>query len=214
MTGRESTENPPRVVRHGYRRLGPCTRIPGCGCDRRVSNSSTGGAPRQRARDTGAARSHVRAAQNPTRMGPRLGFRDEPDRAAGRGVRLWVTPGSHRRPRRQSSPPTELRLVSVGEAVGCGSLSCANCWSEWQDLNLRPPRPERGARPQEGSGTQFVSNRRVGLSLGSKPDGGGNRRRQGPGAVDAGIRQHGQHDDDPRQGDPQGHAVSFQARAT
>src|SRR5262245_30131663 len=21
------------------------------------------------------------------------------------------------------------------------------CWSEWQDLNLRPPRPERGALP-------------------------------------------------------------------
>ena len=21
----------------------------------------------------------------------------------------------------------------------------AKCWSEWQDLNLRPPRPERGA---------------------------------------------------------------------
>jgi hypothetical protein len=21
-------------------------------------------------------------------------------------------------------------------------------WSEWQDLNLRPPRPERGARPK------------------------------------------------------------------
>jgi hypothetical protein len=23
----------------------------------------------------------------------------------------------------------------------------AKCWSEWQDLNLRPPRPERGALP-------------------------------------------------------------------
>jgi len=24
----------------------------------------------------------------------------------------------------------------------------AKCWSEWQDLNLRPPRPERGALPE------------------------------------------------------------------
>src|SRR5690242_8247883 len=23
----------------------------------------------------------------------------------------------------------------------------SECWSEWQDLNLRPPRPERGALP-------------------------------------------------------------------
>src|SRR6266511_4830050 len=23
----------------------------------------------------------------------------------------------------------------------------AKCWSEWQNLNLRPPRPERGALP-------------------------------------------------------------------
>ena len=24
----------------------------------------------------------------------------------------------------------------------------AKYWSEWQDLNLRPPRPERGALPE------------------------------------------------------------------
>ena len=24
---------------------------------------------------------------------------------------------------------------------------CGESWSEWQDLNLRPPRPERGALP-------------------------------------------------------------------
>ncbi len=27
----------------------------------------------------------------------------------------------------------------------------AKCWSEWQDLNLRPPRPERGALPSKDS---------------------------------------------------------------
>jgi len=28
--------------------------------------------------------------------------------------------------------------------------SQAKCWSEWQDLNLRPPRPERGELPDCG----------------------------------------------------------------
>jgi hypothetical protein len=27
----------------------------------------------------------------------------------------------------------------------------AKCWSEWQDLNLRPPRPERGALPDRAT---------------------------------------------------------------
>ena len=39
------------------------------------------------------------------------------------------------------------RFVSVGETVGITFFGCAKCWSEWQDLNLRPPRPERGALP-------------------------------------------------------------------
>jgi hypothetical protein len=29
-------------------------------------------------------------------------------------------------------------------------VDSAKCWSEWQDLNLRPPRPERGALPDRG----------------------------------------------------------------
>jgi hypothetical protein len=33
---------------------------------------------------------------------------------------------------------------SVTHASGAGQ---AKYWSEWQDLNLRPPRPERGALP-------------------------------------------------------------------
>jgi hypothetical protein len=42
--------------------------------------------------------------------------------------------------------------------LGCGPLAnaladlvgiCAKYWSEWQDLNLRPPRPERGALSSE-----------------------------------------------------------------
>jgi hypothetical protein len=34
----------------------------------------------------------------------------------------------------------------VTQPVTVRSLESAKCWSEWQDLNLRPPRPERGAR--------------------------------------------------------------------
>src|SRR5437762_10426779 len=32
-------------------------------------------------------------------------------------------------------------------SVGADALRSAKYWSEWQDLNLRPPRPERGALP-------------------------------------------------------------------
>src|SRR5215510_6241019 len=32
-------------------------------------------------------------------------------------------------------------IVSVGETVGTRVLLSAKYWSEWQDLNLRPPRP-------------------------------------------------------------------------
>src|SRR5689334_18365692 len=38
---------------------------------------------------------------------------------------------------------------SIGRATPLGTLGakCLSWWSEWQDLNLRPPRPERGALP-------------------------------------------------------------------
>jgi hypothetical protein len=36
--------------------------------------------------------------------------------------------------------------VSVPEVVPDWTVNLAKCWSEWQDLNLRPPRPERGVR--------------------------------------------------------------------
>src|SRR5262249_5133912 len=39
------------------------------------------------------------------------------------------------------------RRVSVGETVGIDVSDGAKCWSEWQDLTLLPPRPERGALP-------------------------------------------------------------------
>ena len=32
--------------------------------------------------------------------------------------------------------------VSVPEVVPDWTVNLAKCWSEWQDLNLRPPRPE------------------------------------------------------------------------
>jgi hypothetical protein len=39
-----------------------------------------------------------------------------------------------------------LAAISVGETVGPLSWGSAKYWSGWQDLNLRPPRPERGGR--------------------------------------------------------------------
>ena len=39
--------------------------------------------------------------------------------------------------------------VSVPEVVPDATDDLAKCWSEWQDLNLRPPRPERGGARHE-----------------------------------------------------------------
>src|SRR6516225_10073022 len=46
---------------------------------------------------------------------------------------------------RPSGPHHFLEGVAQGVAEAAGIS--ANIWSEWQDLNLRPPRPERGALP-------------------------------------------------------------------
>ena len=35
---------------------------------------------------------------------------------------------------------------TVPQSVPVRFRHSAKCWSEWQDLNLRPPRPERGGR--------------------------------------------------------------------
>jgi hypothetical protein len=37
--------------------------------------------------------------------------------------------------------------VSVPQSVPGHFCNSAKYWSEWQDLNLRPPRPERGGLP-------------------------------------------------------------------
>jgi hypothetical protein len=50
--------------------------------------------------------------------------------------------------------------VSVGIFVGSRLRKSSRCWSEWQDLNLRPPRPERGARPSAESDIGIVAERR------------------------------------------------------
>jgi hypothetical protein len=48
-------------------------------------------------------------------------------------------------PRKGVRPP--LPFQSIGETVGLALSEGAKYWSEWQDLNLLPPRPERGALP-------------------------------------------------------------------
>jgi hypothetical protein len=65
--------------------------------------------------------------------------------------------GWDRAPTRISSWPTFIKGLEefahlehnkhekIGETFGMMQLNWAKYWSEWQDLNLRPPRPERGA---------------------------------------------------------------------
>jgi hypothetical protein len=43
----------------------------------------------------------------------------------------------------------DVKHVSVPEVVPDCMENLGKCWSEWQDLNLRPPRPERGSGPAE-----------------------------------------------------------------
>lgn len=58
-----------------------------------------------------------------------------------------------RRMRRAGAPSAGVRLgLNRGFLVGFGGREFTprqrgNEWSEWQDSNLRPPRPERGALP-------------------------------------------------------------------
>src|SRR5437660_3442374 len=46
-------------------------------------------------------------------------------------------------------PPPSTRLMSCAHIANrrLSRIIGAKWWSEWQDLNLRPPRPERGALP-------------------------------------------------------------------
>ena len=45
---------------------------------------------------------------------------------------------------RPAQPGFPLAAPSIGGSIGGECKIWAKCWSEWQDLNLRPPRPERG----------------------------------------------------------------------
>jgi hypothetical protein len=54
--------------------------------------------------------------------------------------------------------------------------SSAKCWSEWQDLNLRPPRPERGALPACDPGSilslNFAERKHGRTGAGTRPSSG------------------------------------------
>jgi hypothetical protein len=80
------------------------------------------------------------------------------------------------------------------KACPYGSLDHAGWWSEWQDLNLRPPRPERGALPgcatlrrRQGSlitaACAARKRKRAGVDRGSL-------RRYGPPAVGRLLMEH------------------------
>jgi hypothetical protein len=48
---------------------------------------------------------------------------------------------------RALSAKESSRREAVAQPVADQEVKSAKYWSEWQDLNLRPPRPERGALP-------------------------------------------------------------------
>ena len=57
---------------------------------------------------------------------------------------------AYRRPEVQRRP-----LDFIPHIVPRDGLCCEESWSEWQDLNLRPPRPERGSGPAEFASAQY-----------------------------------------------------------
>ena len=49
-----------------------------------------------------------------------------------------------------TNPDAQVRTTfrdELAELLAAQATFFAKYWSEWQDLNLRPPRPERGALP-------------------------------------------------------------------
>src|SRR5215469_15163091 len=77
------------------------------------------------------------------------------------GVQSHQAGAAHGRVPGKASPnrPPE-RLIQrssqvVAQVVADFASKSAKCWSEWQDLNLRPPRPERGALPDRALRSVF-----------------------------------------------------------
>src|ERR1700733_1755672 len=86
--------------------------------------------------------------------------------------RHWVPPwnrsliaraGSHAVSREQDLWAfLTLEYETVPQSVPESLLILAKCWSEWQDLNLRPPRPERGAPLPPNQAHSFTVIRQAG----------------------------------------------------
>jgi hypothetical protein len=61
--------------------------------------------------------------------------------------RVCPSPSPRRAESSLAEGVVELRCQPGAQPVAKREENSAKCWSEWQDLNLRPPRPERGALP-------------------------------------------------------------------
>src|SRR5215469_17773572 len=81
---------------------------------------------------------------------------------AGVEVLWWANPGdkAHRRTDhgnrwagsdRRRQPLSRCPGRVVAQVVADFGNKSARCWSEWQDVNLRPPRPERVLLPRKFS---------------------------------------------------------------
>jgi hypothetical protein len=66
------------------------------------------------------------------------------------GCALPLLRSAVRAHRKNVTSNNQIHAISktVPQSVPENVMISAKCWSEWQDLNLRPPRPERGARAQ------------------------------------------------------------------
>ena len=63
----------------------------------------------------------------------------------------------------RTTPINRGKMLSLGDRfvphiVPRDDFSCEERWSEWQDLNLRPPRPERGGARMSGGATETPIN--------------------------------------------------------
>jgi hypothetical protein len=64
-----------------------------------------------------------------------------------RSRQSFASPACARPPERLTQPATRGSSQVVAQVAADFANKSAKCWSEWQDLNLRPPRTERGALP-------------------------------------------------------------------
>jgi hypothetical protein len=159
------------VMQQGVQRrpVAPKGRRPGNCAHRRIDcrrvdspyeldNAPPGGGPRCRVRRVCVRTPNARCGFLDSRFGRRRRDRNArklrgPESSGARAAHGRV-PGKASPNRPALGLPNGSSSVSsqvVAQVVADFASKSAKCWSEWQDLNLRPPRPERGALPDHAT---------------------------------------------------------------